>query len=329
MPVVLQARGPIIEAVHPFSAVAVRGDSGAVVWELGAAVSTTWRSASKPFQLEQSLEALGARAADFATRELAVGAASHNGEPVHVALVEGLLERFGLGTDALRCGTHPPVHEASAAAILRAGGAFCAVHNNCSGKHAFMLGASLAQGWSLEYRPPAHPLQQRNRRRLEALCGYDAELATDGCGVPTFGFPLDGLARAWATLAVQMGATPGDARSTLGRIGWAMAQSPELTSGTGRFDLELMGGAREPMAVKIGALGVFCIALPARGLGLAVKIHTGVGDALAAAVSTTLASAAPGAFEAPPEWALLQVRNVVGDVVGGWRVADRAAGPQG
>jgi L-asparaginase II len=72
--------------------------------------------------------------------------------------------------------------------------------------------------------------------------------------------------------------------------------------------------------VKIGALGVFCMALPDRGLGLAVKVHSGSTEALAAAVETTLQIFAPGAFAAPEGWGLLQVRNVVGDVVGGWRV---------
>jgi L-asparaginase II len=102
-------------------------------------------------------------------------------------------------------------------------------------------------------------------------------------------------------------------------IGWAMARHPELTSGTGRLDLQIVRGAREPIAVKIGAQGVFCMALPQRCLGLAVKVHTGVTEALPAAVTATLAAAAPGVFAAPDDWDLLRVRNVVGDVVGAYR----------
>jgi L-asparaginase II len=319
MHLVEQTRGSIVEAVHPFSAVAVDGASGAVVGRLGPEIVTTWRSASKPFQLENSLAALGDASA-FSDEQLAVGAASHSAEPVHVALVEGLLRRFGLDATALRCGAHPPVHEGSAEAILRAGGHFGGVHNNCSGKHSFMLGACVAQGWSLEYRPLDHPLQAGNHARLEALCGDLACVATDGCGVPTFGFELAGLARAWGTLAAAMAAPA--RRPVLARIGWAMAGHPELTSGTGRLDLQVVRAAREPMAVKIGALGVFCMALPERGLGLglAVKVHSGSTEALAAAVTTTLETFATGAFAAPEGWGLLQVRNVVGDVVGGWRV---------
>ena len=113
MHLVEQTRGSIVEAVHPFSAVAVNGATGAVVGRLGPEIVTTWRSASKPFQLENSLAALGDAGA-FTEEELAVGAASHSAEPVHVALVEGLLRRFGLDATALRCGAHPPVHEGSA-----------------------------------------------------------------------------------------------------------------------------------------------------------------------------------------------------------------------
>jgi len=309
-----QRRGAVVESVHPYSAYGVDAQ-GRVVFATGPDLATTWRSASKPFQLETSLEAARDPAVD--AEDLAIGAASHSAEDAHVARVEALLSHFGLTVAHLRCGAHAPVHEPSATAILRAGGHFSAVHNNCSGKHAFMLAACVSRGWDLEYRPPSHPLQVRNRQRLEELCGGEAVLATDGCGVPTFGFPISGLARAWAALAHAM--ADANVNPRLHAIGWAMARHPELTSGTGRLDLQIVRGAAEPMAVKIGAGGVFCLALPARRLGLAVKVHSGVGEALPAAVAATLAAAAPGAFVASADWALLRVRNVVGDVVGDFR----------
>lgn len=328
-PVVFQTRGTVVESRHAFSAAAFAADAvdsdAAPAWSTGAPVVTTWRSASKPFQLENSLRALGGDAA-FDERQLAVGAASHSAEPVHLELVEGLLRGFGLDAGALLCGAHPPVHEPSAAAVLRGGGAFTALHNNCSGKHAFMLGACVARGWSLEYRPPTHPLQVANRARLEALCHGHAEICTDGCGVPTFAFPLTGLARAWATLAGAMATVAAGGQDLLGRIGWAMARHPELTSGSERLDLQLVRGAAEPLAVKIGAQGLFCIAIPGRRLGLAVKVHSGVGEALPAAVAWTLDQVAPGAFTPAEGWSLCRVRNVVGADVGEFRVAPDAQG---
>ncbi len=307
-PFVEQCRGSIVESVHPFSVALARGER---VELAGPDVETTFRSAAKPFQLACALEALGDPA--VSDEELAVGAASHSAEPVHVAIVERLLARFGLGADELRCGAHAPMHAPSAEALLRAGQGITQLHNNCSGKHTFMLAASVAQGWPRDYRDPDHPLQRRIAEALFACCGQRGPLATDGCGVPTFGLPLSAIARGWARVAEAM-----DDDSGLGRVGRAMAAHPELTSGTGRLDLEVVRHAHEPVAVKIGAQGLFCLAFPRRALGVAVKVRSGSGDALPAAVSATLTRFVPGAFTEPEDWTLRRVRNVVGRVVGEW-----------
>jgi L-asparaginase II len=322
VPAVLQYRGTCVESEHPVSALAVC--DGAVVWRAGFDLETTFRSASKPFQLACSLDALGDP--EMPVEALAVGAASHSAEPVHIALVESILARFGATADGLRCGAHAPVHVESAEAVIRAGGAYTDLHNNCSGKHAFMLAAALRNGWDADYRPPAHPLQQRIAERLTAWMEHTPSLATDGCGVPTFVQPLSAVGRAWARVAVAMDAVnrgaPADTwEARLGRVGNAMAAHPELTSGTGRLDLDVVRAAKEPMAVKIGAMGLFCMALPARRMSVVVKVHSGVSEALPALVSWALSEAAPGAWEEPAQWAATRVRNVVGLDVGRWVVA--------
>jgi len=147
-----------------------------------------------------------------------------------------------------------------------------------------MLGASRHAGFSLDYRPEDHPLQRANLARLDDLAGVAHGVSIDGCSVPTFHAPLSGKARAWSRLAEAMahGTEP------LGRIGWAMHREPWHMSGTERLDRAIVACASEPLAVKIGAEGVFCIALPQRRAGLAVKCHTGNGDALAVAVKAVL-----------------------------------------
>ncbi len=57
MVAVVQLRGACVECEHAVSAVAVEG--GRAVWRVGDGRETTFRSASKPFQLACSLEALG------------------------------------------------------------------------------------------------------------------------------------------------------------------------------------------------------------------------------------------------------------------------------
>ncbi|MEN9798978.1 MAG: hypothetical protein RL653_2674 [Pseudomonadota bacterium] len=310
MPHVLQYRGAFAESRHPFSVVAL--GAGAPPELAGTPCSTTFRSASKPFQLATSLEVLGNPGVEEAW--LAVGAASHNAEPRHLAVVEAILARFGVEASGLKCGAHAPVHVPSAEEIIRSGGAYSALHNNCSGKHAFMLAAAQHAGWAADYRPQSHPLQQRVLANLAAWAGEVTGTATDGCGVPTFFLPLEAVARSWLAVAEAMHGQ----RGTLGRIGWAMARHPELTSGLGRLDLDVVKNAREPLAVKVGAMGLFCMALPERRLSLAVKVEAGTNEALPAAVAWALERFAPGAFSPPPEWGLCQVRNVVGDVVGRW-----------
>jgi L-asparaginase II len=166
----------------------------------------------------------------------------------------------------------------------------------------------------LDYRSPDHPLQLQVREALTGFCGEDLDLAVDGCGVPTFGLSVLGMARAWSRLAEAMDDGPG---SSLGRIGRVMARHPNLTSGTDRLDAAVVALARETLAVKIGAAGLFCMALPDRRLGIAVKVHSGDRQALGCAVLATLAKVAPGAIAQPPEdWPWHVVRNVIGVTVG-------------
>lgn len=318
-PVVRQSRGACVESVHPISVCAVR--EGELLFAEGPDLETAFRSASKPMQLAVSLAHLG-DPADLSPQQLAVGAASHSAEPQHLQIVEELLARFGCVQEQLRCGAHPPMHTPSAERVLREGGSFTNLHNNCSGKHAFMLAASKREGWALDYREPEHPLQLDMRAQMSAWMQHEPSLVIDGCGVPTFVQPISCAARAWSQLATAMAEQDGDAwQRRLHRVGWAMAGHPELSSGTGRLDVDIVRHAREPLAVKVGAAGLFCIAHPRSRTGITVKVHSGVSEALPVAVEWALARVLPQLFERPVDWELTLVRNVVGREVGGWTIA--------
>jgi L-asparaginase II len=306
--VVRSSRGGRVESEHPVSAALVQ--DGAVRWAVGPDISSFWRSACKPLQLLTALGELSPGVVtELSEEDLAVGAASHSGQPHHVARVGSLLERFGIAEEELRCGAHWPVHEPSARQLR----ACRAIHNNCSGKHTFMLAACQARDWSRDYLPAEHPLQVRNRSTVERWGGAPVDIAVDGCGVPTFHTTLSSQARAFSRLAVEMN---GD--SLAGRIGRAMAAHPEYTSGDDRLDLAVVRQAREPLAAKVGAEGLFCIARPATGQGIAVKVHSGQEAALAVAVRAVLDEVAPGVMDG--DWPWWTVRNVAGKVVGERRV---------
>ncbi len=163
MPYVAVTRGPLVESVHAVAACAAR-DDGTVALALGAVDAPVFlRSTAKPFIAAEIVRSGTAQRFGFDGRELAIIAASHGGEPFHVAAVSGILAKIGLGPEALQCGAHPPSYEPAAAALAAAGVAPSALHNNCSGKHAGILAMCVHLGADpATYLDAAHPVQRRS-----------------------------------------------------------------------------------------------------------------------------------------------------------------------
>ncbi|MCB9795673.1 MAG: asparaginase [Alphaproteobacteria bacterium] len=252
-PVIEVRRGPQVEATHPFSALAVVDDEIVARW--GPPIGAAWRSAAKPFQLECALEAIEAgwgaeRVAALSAQALAVGAASHTAEAEHVARVRELLAAFGLEESALGCGPHAPIYPPAYEALIRSGEPIGDIHNNCSGKHTFMLAACAAQGWSGDYRDPRTPCRGRSTRTSRGSAGRRPAWAWTAAACPPSCCPSrasPGPGRSWPPWC--------RTRGLLGQVGQAMGQHPSLISGSERLDLALAQGRREPMISKIGAKG--------------------------------------------------------------------------
>jgi L-asparaginase II len=84
-------RGTSIESVHALAACRAKSD-GTTLFELGDVdVPVYLRSSAKPFIAAAIVASGAADRFAFEARELAVVAASHGGEPFHVAAVRGLL----------------------------------------------------------------------------------------------------------------------------------------------------------------------------------------------------------------------------------------------
>src|SRR6476469_6118803 len=132
-------RGDTIESVHSGHVVIADGD-GSTIFEAGDPQTITFfRSASKPFQLIPVITIGAADAFNLTEDEIALGCASHSGEPMHVQIAQKMLAKAGFSVDDLHCGTHLPFNEQEAERMLRAGEQPTQLHNNCSGKHAAML----------------------------------------------------------------------------------------------------------------------------------------------------------------------------------------------
>jgi len=232
------------------------------------------RSSLKMIQALPLVESGAADAFRLSPREIAVACASHHGEPAHVAAVERILERAGLGPEHLLCGTHAPHHAKSRDALVRRGEEPRAVHNNCSGKHAGMLATCAHRGWDVaSYRSPDHPLQLEIAEALGGLAGIapgQLEHAVDGCGVPTFRVPLRRFAHALARFASREGAAR--------RIFAAMNAHPEMVAGTGAMCTTLARAANRPVIAKGGAEGLYGVAWredSGRGVALVAKEASG------------------------------------------------------
>ncbi len=328
-------RGAIAESRHRIEAAVSDPDGRLLAATSVPRLVTTFRSAAKPFQLLPLVERGHADRWGFGEEDLAVMAASHTGSPYHLGLVAGILRRIGLAERDLACGYHDPVDPASLDYVRNHPESRSALYNNCSGKHAGMLALALAEGWpTAGYQHPDHPVQQLMRRSVAESCGLaagDLLVAVDGCSVSVFALPLGAMARGYARLAAA--ADDGDARArALARIRRAMLRYPRAVSGPGRLSSELTEKSGGRVLAKGGAEGLKCLALPERGLGVALKCEDGQARALGPAVVAVLERL--GALDAErlstlAEWREPVMRNVAGIEVGTLRAEIRSLAPVG
>lgn len=279
VPLVQVIRGSRLEAVYR-GALAVVDTQGRLVASLGDPGLTTWlRSSAKPFQLTPLVASGAAGRFGFSDRELAVMAASHNGQDFHIQAVLGILKRIGLDANALLCGAHAPLYPPAARALENAGQTPAALHNNCSGKHSGMLAQCVDRRLPIaDYLSPQHPVQITIKQTLAELADVALDsigVAIDGCSVPTFALPLHRVALAFARLADPAGV--GEPRcSSLRRIASAMMAYPEMVAGDRRLDTDVMRASQGRIVVKGGAEGYYGIGLlGSPGLGVALKIEDG------------------------------------------------------
>jgi len=303
-------RGRLVESRHLVDAVVIEA-GGRIVEAWGEVDRPVYpRSACKPLQALPLLETGAADAFGLTDREIALACASHNGEPAHVEAVLAWLGRAGLSDDDLECGAHMPRQEPVLAAFAKSGAALRQAHNNCSGKHAGMLTTAVHLGEPTKgYIGREHPVQRRVAATMAELCGVAlGAFGIDGCGIPTFALPLRNLALGMARLPE---------RPAGRRILQAMIAEPYMVAGQGRACTELMQAAGGAAALKTGAEGVYMAALPAQGLGLALKARDGAGRAAEVAVAELLTrlGALPEGFAQRP------LRSVRGLAVGELRCA--------
>lgn len=251
-------REGIVESVHQVHA-AVADSRGRLLSAAGDADNASFiRSSLKPFQA-MAVTATGALDAfNLSDKDLAVMCGSHQGLTTQARQVFGILWRADLEPTCLQC----PVPAGKKSPL----------EHNCSGKHAGMLAVCKQQGWELSsYLQRNHPLQKLILNQFSALLGMPSDefiCAHDDCGAPTYFMQLRQMATLYAKLA------SGDSLE-MERVVRAMTHHPDMVSGAGGFDTELMRLSHGEILSKSGAEGIQCISRVGEGLGIAIKVVDG------------------------------------------------------
>ena len=220
----------------------------------------------------------GCGAFRFSSREIAVIAASHSGEPIHVEAVTSILDKIGMDASALQCGIHWPYDENAAETLRREGRQPTVLHNNCSGKHAGILALCKVLGADTPtYLSVTNPAQRYILDFCARLSDDDAAtwpIGIDGCGIPVYATSLRRAALSFARLATSRGVRSTDA-AALRTVRDAMLAHPLYVAGTGQLDTELMLAGDGNVVSKAGAEGVHGVGAVTQGCGYVSKVLDG------------------------------------------------------
>ena len=315
VPLVVVRRGEWIESVHHVAACACTSD-GTVKLGVGDIETPVFvRSALKP--MIAATVAVAASEADISlsSEELAIIAASHQGEEMHVHTVRRLLARAGASEEALQCG---PARSRQSGATREVR----AIFNNCSGKHAGLLLLCALRGYdSADYLAADHPANQAWMDLAGRLYGVDVTRGPqgiDGCGLPVFAVSLHAQAQGYARFASSREVARADLAG-IDAVREAMLRHPELVGGSRHLDTRLMSAEPGTLLAKIGAEGVHCSAAPTQNLGLALKVLDGHERARPPSVIgllSHLGMLSLRAGEALEDLSRTPILNVAGDTVG-------------
>lgn len=278
-------RGNIVESVH-YGSIAVVDSTGKLISSYGDPQAVAFlRSSAKPFQVLPFVERGGVEYFGFTPRELSISCASHEGSDMHVQTVEGIQKKIGVEQYHLQCGVHMPSDVDAFKSLIINSKQPTANQNNCSGKHTAMLAYAKMRGLPLEnYLDIDHPIQQDILISFAEMCQLpinEVGLGTDGCSAPNFAVPLYHAALGMARLCDPRQFS--DTRASACRkITSAMTTHPEMVSGYGEFDEQLMRVGEGKIVCKRGAEGYQTIGLlpgalaaDTPGIGIALKVSDG------------------------------------------------------
>lgn len=258
-------RNGLVEQEHSGFVVRLSSDDSLVKWGDDSDYPFYLRSCAKPLQAALLIDYKLDKFYDMTSEEIALCCASHAGEPCHVQVVNGFLKKIGLNELYLKCSLHKPLSKTEQNKLLLANEKEAVLQNNCSGKHAMMLGICKKQGFSLnDYYEINHPLQIAIKEKIYELCEIkQAYPATkDGCGVPIYSMPLENMVKGYMNLFLD---------KKYEKIKNAFFENPYLIGGENRLDTAIME-VNDKLIAKVGAGGLCIVVNLKTQEGLIIKI---------------------------------------------------------
>ena len=218
----------------------------------------------KPFMLKVFAEEL---AQDTTWQQRAIAVSSHNGDAMHVAAAQSLLEKENWGF--MQTPLDVPLVQFGRQ-VRRPRRWF----HTCSGEHAAIIRGCQAKDWSLSgYLLPHHPFFKAYLTQVQRFLGADwhpLRISRDGCGLPTISNTVGELAKLFSALA---------ATKDEDWIWEAMIRHPDLVGGFNRLDSTILKSCSGAVIAKEGADGLLGMAIVhpdyPEGLGVVVKIAHG------------------------------------------------------
>lgn len=285
-------RGDMVENIHRGS-IAISDSSGKILAAWGDIDLPRYvRSTVKLMQTVSLVESGAVEHFGLTSKEIALSCASHSGETFHTQGVAEWLNTLGLDQNALKCGNHRPLNSSTYKQILRHGEEISPLHNPCSGKHASFLTQTIFGDEPIEeYNLLESPVQQRCLKVTEDIMQADSSYypkALDGCNVPAISFTLKDLAYGMARFNPRAVGFTKKRRLAMQRVLEALREKPEMISGTGKFDTEVIRITSGEIFTKVGSDGMYVATLPEKGIGIALKIDDGNLGAATVAMGTIL-----------------------------------------
>ncbi len=256
-------RGNLVESVH--QVVCVVADRKGYISHFSGNVDyvVSPRSSIKPLQAIPFVESGALDHFQLSDTHLVLACASHKAEKHHLETLQEWLTKIGQSESVFRCGPAAPTKSP--------------ISHNCSGKHLGMITTALHLKIDpANYDRFEHPIQDLQRKFMSEIFNLDFSklpFGGDGCGIPTYGVPLQKLALAM-TLFVRDD-LPEKRKRTVARILSALKKHPEFLSSEGDFVHKLIHVSQGRAIVKPGAEGSYTGILPEKGYAFALKVIDG------------------------------------------------------